>query len=197
MSEDEDTFFEIQILLYLLEHYHSENYMKKQIIQLILFDMKKNKITIAAYICDKSQSIIKNIISRINSIHLITNKENPFKIISSFFDLSTIEESLKYIKSLLKALNKYFDKYYLREDIKTISYLCPIYMRILLFLSEISDEKIELIKVHLETSNSIRQVLLRIKPFILHENRTVSVQSLHILKASCKILSSNFLNSLN
>lgn len=145
--------------------------------------------TFESFIKFYSETLIRNFIDKLKMIHLLYDPELPFNLLKAFIWFSDSESFLKYAENLISHLNRHFDKFYLREDFRTIKLIFPLYKTIFEAIDTEFTRNTENAQKILKNSNLMRRALLRIKPFILENDRHLCHFSIEILKISCFALS--------
>lgn len=173
--------------------FHQEHTLQKFLIWNSLIKIAKTNFqdvtTFENFIQFYSETLIRNFIDKLKIIHLLRDPEFPFNLLRAFVWFSDNISFLKYSENLLSHLNRHFDKFYLKEDFRTIKLVFPLYKVALEAIQTAFSNNQEKAKQILKNSNIIRRALLRVKPFILQNDRHLCHYSLEILKISCLPLS--------
>lgn len=182
-----------RVLIYLLGKFHQDHHVQKLLIWKSLIQIAQSTFPEIKTFQDSmqfySETLMRSFIDKLTIINLLQDYEFPFRLLKAFVWFSDKNVLLKYSENLISHLNRHFDRFYLKEDLRTIRLVLPLYKTILETLSSLFSEDPEKSKRTLKNSNIIRFALLRIKPFILEVDNYLSHASLEILKIACLPLS--------
>jgi len=125
-------------------------------------------------------ALIDLLMQKLNFFYFENKTESSLHIISSLIEKTPILFS-KSIENILKTLIRCFDKYYTEEFLWVIEHFMPIFIKVLKYCKKSENNKIL-------TTNTIRQILMRIKPLLGSTKNTLVVAGFMILKESFSIL---------
>lgn len=186
-------------LVYLFSKFYQDSHLQKLLIWRSIVEISQSDIikvhTLEGYIQYYTETLVRNFIDKLKIIHILPDPSLPFNLLRSLTWFSNRLVFLKYSQNLLNHLNRFFDGFYLTEDVKAIKCVFPLYKIVIQAISEsiLNDEKqsVEVVK----TSNILRRVILRVKPYILEKDAHFCHYALDILKIACFPLSSTYLFS--
>lgn len=144
-----------------------------------------------------SETLLRNFVDKLKIIHLLQNSEMPFKLLSSFVLFSEKFAVLKTLDSLLSHVNHHFDRFYLKEDFKTLKLILPIYKITFGAMDDCFKSETERSKQIIKDANCVRRVLMRIKSFVLSNDRHLSFYTLELFRLAVRTLSRKFFIQLS
>ena len=183
-------------MICLLENFSSSGHLKKVTIHsaLISFLVDINEAkTVAELISVHSSNIIQNITQKIGHLSLIRNKNSPFRMLVAFLEMALPQDFVRFVPSFVRSLNKFTDQYYLEDTTGSIEVALKLYLRTSEFLRQTIEADEKLVLDTLKTSNLLRQMLMRIKPFILSSDKKMSFYSIQILRSTFPVLASTLI----
>ncbi|KRW99076.1 hypothetical protein PPERSA_11677 [Pseudocohnilembus persalinus] len=178
---------------------------------------QKQEISIQNYLIYYQSSLITRSLNQIQSLQLIEDKEAPFNILNEIFvvygGFDYLENELK---TVIHTLNICYDKYYLQSFQFYIPAYLNFFKNFMEFWQNSKKDLIKKLQIEdqfddqpenldqdqdqnqseeqlmynqqLKVSNYIRQIIMRIQPLILNQNKVISVQSVQIFQLSAPLL---------
>lgn len=146
-------------------------------------------------------NIINRVILQIQSIHLLENKLQPFKVFRALLNLIENDHNgifmfHMFCMEVWATLIKCYDKYYILSEQKFVYLILGIIEKIIRILikkpeminyNNSQDENISYNEVNL-----IRQILMRIKPLTVSKNKEIFVLANQVFKESLFLIHSKF-----